>query len=157
LTPHIGVNDEIAPARGRIPSLSGRPRAVARAAIVVDVGPDRMKHLRNAGIVVLLALIVWLVPGGDRAGVTISSLLGIVFAGGLLFLGFRMYMEHRETIFGLEERQRGILYASLALGTVAIVGTRRMWATGAGALVWLVLIALAGYGLVMVWRAYRTY
>ena len=28
-----------------------------------------------------------------------------------MFLGYRLYMENRETIFGLEERQRGVLYA----------------------------------------------
>jgi hypothetical protein len=119
---------------------------------------DRLKHLRNAAIIVVLALIVWLVPGGGQAGVTVSNLLGIAFAGGLLFLAFRIYMERRETILGLEDRQRGTLYGSLALATIAIVGTRRMWdAGGAGAIVWLALIAIAGFGLYSVWQAYRTY
>jgi hypothetical protein len=126
-------------------------------AIVDAVGPDRLKHLRNAAIIVVLALIVWLVPGGDTAGSTVSSLLGIAFASGLLFFGYRIYMERRDTIFGLEDRQRGILYASLALATVAIVGTGRMWETGAGALVWLVLISLAAFGVYSVWQAYRQY
>jgi TRAP-type C4-dicarboxylate transport system permease small subunit len=121
------------------------------------VGPDRLKHLRNAGIIVILAVIVWLVPGGGQASQTISNLLGIVFAGGLLFLAYRIYMERRDTILGLEDRQRGILYACLALGTVAIVGTRHMWATGAGAIVWLVLVGIAAYGIFWVWQAYRAY
>jgi hypothetical protein len=119
---------------------------------------DRMKHLRNAGIIVLLALIVWLVPGGGQAGVTVSNLLGIVFAGGLLFLAYRIYMERRDAIFGLDDRQRGILYGSLALGTIAIVGTRRMWdAGGGGAIVWLILVAIAAFGLYSVWQAYKAY
>jgi hypothetical protein len=121
------------------------------------VGPDRLKHLRNIGILILLALIVWLVPGGGEASTTISNLLGILFAGALLFLGYRLYMEHRETIFGLEERQRGILYASLALGTIALVGTSRMWDTGGGTILWLALIGAAGFGLYSVWTAYRSY
>ena len=117
-----------------------------------------MKHLRNAGIIVLLALIVWLVPGGGQAGVTVSNLLGIVFAGGLLFLAYRIYMERRDAIFGLDDRQRGILYGSLALGTIAIVGTRRMWdAGGGGAIVWLILVAIAAFGLYSVWQAYKAY
>jgi hypothetical protein len=117
-----------------------------------------MKHLRNAGIIVLLALIVWLVPGGGQAGVTVSNLLGIAFAGGLLFLAYRIYMERREAIFGLDDRQRGILYGSLALGTIAIVGTRRMWdAGGGGAIVWLILVAIAAFGLYSVWQAYKAY
>ena len=122
------------------------------------MGPDRGKHLRNIAIIVLLALAVWLVPGGDAAGVTISNLLSIVFVGGLLFLAYRLYMENRETIFGLEERQRGILYAALALIAITLVGTRRMWDEGgAGAIVWLVLIGGSVYAVYAVWRAYRTY
>ena len=71
------------------------------------MGPDRGKHLRNIAIVLGLALVVWLVPGGDTASRTISNLLGIIFIGGLLFLGYRLYMEHRETIFGLRSASAG--------------------------------------------------
>jgi hypothetical protein len=122
------------------------------------VGPDRNKHLRNIAIIVGLALVVWLVPGGNTASLTIGNLLGIIFIGGILFLGFRLYMEHKETIFGLEERQRGILYASIALAAITLVATRRMWDSGGlGAILWLAFIGAAVYGLYGVWRAYRTY
>jgi len=122
------------------------------------VGPDRGKHLRNIAIIVALALVVWLVPGGDSAGVTVANLLSLIFVGGLLFLGFRLYMENRETIFGLEERQRGVLYAAAALVAITLVATRRMWdAGGLGAIVWLMLIGAGVYALVGVWRAYREY
>ena len=122
------------------------------------MGPDRGKHIRNILILVGLALVVWLVPGGDSAGATISNLLSIVFVGALLFFGYRLYMENRDTIFGLEERQRGILYASLALAAITLVATRRMWDEGGlGAILWLAFLGLAIWGVVGVWRAYREY
>jgi hypothetical protein len=122
------------------------------------VGPDRGKHLRNIAIIVLLAVVVWLVPGGDAASLTVSNVLGIVFIGGLLFFGYRLYMENRDTILSLEERQRGILYASLALGTITLVATRRLWDEGGlGAVIWMVFIGLAVWGLFSVWQAYRQY
>jgi TRAP-type C4-dicarboxylate transport system permease small subunit len=123
------------------------------------VGPDRGKHIRNILIVIALALIVWLVPGGARAGNTISNILSIIFLGGLLFLGYRLYMENRETIFGLEERQRGILYGGIALIAITLVATTRMWQDGGGigAVVWLALIGAGGYAVFGVWRAYREY
>src|ERR671922_2419969 len=112
------------------------------------MGPDRNKHLRNIAIVVLLAVIVWQVPGGDSASLTINNVLGIIFIGGLLFFGYRMYMEHRDSIFGLEERQRGILYASLALITITLVATSRMWDSGGmGAVLWLGFISAAVFGI----------
>jgi hypothetical protein len=122
------------------------------------VGPDTGKHLRNIAIIVAIAVAVWLVPGGDTASVTISNLLSILFIGGLLFFGYRMYMEHRESIFGLEERTRGILYAAIALGAITLVATSRMWDEGGlGAMLWLAFMVLAIWGLVYVWRAYREY
>jgi hypothetical protein len=122
------------------------------------VGPDRNKHLRNIAIIVLLAVIVWQVPGGGTASVTINNLLGVIFIGGLLLFGYRLYMEHRDAIFGLEERQRGILYAAVALGAITLVATQRMWDSGGlGAVLWLAFLGLAIWGLVTVWRAYRSY
>jgi hypothetical protein len=122
------------------------------------VGPDRNKHLRNIAIVVLLAVIVWQVPGGGTASVTINNLLGVIFIGGLLVFGYRLYMEHRDSIFGLEERQRGILYAAIALGAITLVATKRMWDSGGlGAVLWLAFLSLASWGLYSVWRAYRSY
>ena len=123
------------------------------------MGPDRATHIRNFAIVIGLALAVWLIPGGETASVTISNLLMIMFVAGLLFFGFRLYMEHRETIFSLPERQRGILYAAIALATITIVATGRMWQDGGGlgAILWLAFLGLAVWGLVTVWRAYREY
>jgi hypothetical protein len=122
------------------------------------VGPDTGTHVRNIAIVLLLAIIVWQVPGGGTSAATINNILGIIFIGGLLFFGYRMYMENRETIFGLGERQRGILYASVALAAIALVATERMWDSGGlGAVLWLAFISAAVYGLFFVWRAYREY
>lgn len=121
------------------------------------MGPDAGKHIRNIAIIVALALIVWLVPGGARAGVTVSNVLGLLFAAGFVFFGYRFYMEHREELLGLEDRQRGILYASLTLIAVALIGTERMWNTGGGAVLWLVLIGIGGWGVYTVFRAARAY
>ena len=122
------------------------------------MGPETGKHVRNIAIIIGLALAVWLVPGGDTASRTIGNLLSILFVGGLLFFGYRMYMEHRETIFGLPERNRGVLYAAIALGAITLVATRRMWDEGGlGAMLWLVFMVLAIWGLFSVWRAYREY
>ncbi|HKG66745.1 MAG TPA: hypothetical protein VKB28_21940 [Solirubrobacteraceae bacterium] len=122
------------------------------------MGPDSRKHLRNIAIIVLLAVVVWQVPGGDRAGSTIANVISIIFVGGLLFFGYRLYMENRQTIFGLEERQRGVLYAGAALIAITLVATRRLWeAGGVGAIVWLMMLGAGVYAVVGVWRAYREY
>jgi hypothetical protein len=121
-------------------------------------GPDRGKHVRNAVIVIVLALLVWKLPGGGEASLTISNLLSIVFVGGLFFFAYRTYMERRDSILSMDERQRGVLYGSLALAAFALVATRKMWdAGGLGAMLWLVLLLGAGWGMYSVWRASRAY
>ena len=71
------------------------------------------------------------------------------FLAGLFFLGYRVYMERRLTLFGLEERQRGLLYGALALAVFAIVATSRLWnAGGLGAMLWLAMLGASGLGAV---------
>jgi hypothetical protein len=122
------------------------------------VGPDRAKHIRNILIIVALAVVVWLVPGGGTGSATIYNLLTIVLTAGLLFFGYRLYMENRATIFGLGDNQRALLYGCVAVATIALLATNRLWnAGGLGALVWFALLSLAGWGIYRVWRAYSEY
>jgi hypothetical protein len=122
------------------------------------VGPDRKTHLRNIAILILLAVAVWQLPGGGTATTTISNILGLLFAGGLVFFGYRMYMEHRTSLFMLEDKVRALLYGSVALIALALIGTRRMWEEGGlGVLIWLLLIGAGVYGCITVYKAAKEY
>jgi hypothetical protein len=122
------------------------------------MGPDRNTNLRNIAIVLVLAVAVWQLPGGGTATDVTSNILGLIFAGGLVFLGYRLYMEHRTTLFMLEDKVRALLYGSLGLAALALIGTGRFFGEGGlGVLVWLALIGAAVYGCVTVYRAAREY
>ena len=132
---------------------------MADARLSLDVvGPDRNRHIRNFGILILIAVAVWQLPGGRTATDTINNILGLLFAGGLVFFGYRMYMEHRSTLFTLEDRARGLLYGSVGLLALALVGTAKLWDDGGvGVLIWLMLIGAGVYGCVTVYRTSREY
>jgi hypothetical protein len=122
------------------------------------VASERYKHLRNIAIIIVLAVAVWKLPGGGTAAGTIGNLLSIAFLGGLFFFGYRMYMERRDTLHGLEDRQRGLLYGAFALIGFALVATNRMWnAGGLGGVVWLAMLGAGAWAIYSVWRAYRAY
>ena len=122
------------------------------------MGPDRGKHLRNIAIIIVLAVAVWKLPGGGTAAATISNLLWVAFLAGVAFFGYRTYMERREVLHGLEDRQRGFLYGAFALIAFALVATSKMWnAGGLGALVWLAMLGAGAWAIYSVWRAYRAY
>jgi type IV secretory pathway TrbD component len=122
------------------------------------VGPDALKNLRNAAIVLAIAVAVWKLPGGGKAANTIGNVFSVLFIGGLFFLAYRLYMERRDTILGLEERQRGLLYGALALAAFALIATHRMWAAnGLGIVIWMAMLGASAYAIYSVWRAYSSY
>ncbi len=122
------------------------------------MGPDALKNLRNVAIILVIAVAVWKLPGGGTAANTIGNVFAVFFIGGLFFLAYRLYMERRDVIMGLEERQRGLLYGALALAAFALIATRRMWdAGGLGAVIWMAMLGASAYAIYSVWRAYTTY
>lgn len=121
--------------------------------------PDRNTHIRNVAIILVLAVAVWKLPGGGTAADTISNVFSVLFLGGLCWLGYRLYMEHRDTILGLEERQRAIAYGAFALIVFALAATGYLWRELdlLGGMLWMLMLGAGGWALYSVWRAYRTY
>lgn len=113
--------------------------------------------LRNVVIILALAAIVMLVPGGGNASAGILQALVIVMLAAIGWFGVRLYREHRTDIYSLGDRNRGILYGSAGLLALTVTATDRLWATGPGTVVWVALIALACYGVYYVFRSSRTY
>jgi len=123
------------------------------------VGPDRNTHIRNFAIVIVLAVVVWKLPGGGTGAATIQNIFSVLFLGGMFFFGYRLYMEHRDTILGLEERQRALLYGAVALAGFALIATTRLWRelNLLGGMLWMLMLGAAGWAIYSVWRSYKTY
>jgi len=113
--------------------------------------------VRNVAIILALAAIVMLAPGGGNASDGILQALVIVMLASVGWFGVRLYREHRSDLYSLGDRNRGILYASAGLLALTVTATDRLWGTGPGTVVWVVLIALACYGVYFVFRSSREY
>jgi hypothetical protein len=118
---------------------------------------ERYRTARNVAIVALIAAAVFLLPGGGRAASTFEGILLVGFGVGFGYLGLRMYREYRVTLHGLGDRYRAMLYGSLATIAFVVIGQKRMWQTSLGELAWFALLALTGYGLLVVYRRWRSY
>ena len=113
--------------------------------------------LRNVGIVLVLAVAVYALPGGGTGAAMVEALLGIGFAVAVWLFLMRMYREHRTTIYALGDRYRGVLYAS-ALGLLFVAASARRWFDSAPlTFLWFALLGACIYGLVAVWRHHREY
>jgi hypothetical protein len=110
------------------------------------------------GVVALVALAVFLLPGGGSALNVTLTLLTIAFFVAIAMLGYRLYRQYRFELDTLEDRQRLVLYSSVALAFLTFTATNRLFDLGGlGVLAWLALLALASYGVFWVWTKYRTY
>ena len=116
-----------------------------------------MKHVRNFGIVVLVAAALAFVPGGGPTLGVVLALLAIAFFTAIAFLGWRLYHEHRFTLDSLSTLERWVLYGSIGLAFVTFTASQRLLHTGLGVLVWIGLLGLASFGVFWVWRHSREY
>lgn len=119
--------------------------------------PGVSTPIRNVLIVLALAAIVWAVPGGGEGASVVGSLLSTAITALFVLFGVRLYRERRIDLFSLGDRHRVALYGSAAAILFALAGRQRFWETGVGGLLWLLLVIGGIYGLVAVYRYWRTY
>ena len=112
---------------------------------------------RNIAIVILLALVVWLVPGGGEGADLVGQLLNAVFIVLIVLICGKLYRQFRGEIFSLGDRWRFALYAAIGAAIVTVSATGRLFDTGAGAVAWFAVIGAASYTLYLVWQRYRSY
>ena len=117
-----------------------------------------MQFAWKFGVVMLLALVLVVLPGGGNALDVVLMLLTVTFLAAIAFLGYRLYRQYRIDIDGLEPKVRLALYGSIGLAILTFVGTDRIFDVGGLAiLAWFALIALCSYGLYWTWTRYRSY
>lgn len=128
----------------------GRPRARNL------FGAMSLSTARNILIVLAIAALVVVIPGGGTgANVTIQA-VWLVFLATTGWIASVLYRQHRVALYGLGDGRRAILYAALALALVTLTGTAKLWQTGAGSVAWLVLMGAAVYAVIaVVWSARR--
>jgi phosphoglycerol transferase MdoB-like AlkP superfamily enzyme len=119
----------------------------------------RARQALNFAILALVALGFTALPGGDSTLRLVLTLLAIVFFVAIALFGYRLYREHRFTLDSLAERERLVLYGSVALAFLTFVASQRLFALrgGLGLLIFLALLGLASYGVYWVFTQSRRY
>ena len=113
---------------------------------------------RNIAIVVVIALVVWLAPGGGEGAAFVQQLLNAIFIVVMALICGILYRQYRGEIFSLGDHWRLALYAAVGVAIVTVAASGRLFdAGGAGAFAWVALIAAASYTLYLVWQRHRSY
>lgn len=115
-----------------------------------------MANVRNVIVILALAAVVAIVPGGGTASGVLLQAVWLAFLAAMVWVATIMYRERRTELYGLGDRRRAALYGALVMAVLTLTATHRLWASPAGSIAWLVLIGAAVYvaGAVL-WSARR--
>jgi hypothetical protein len=114
------------------------------------------KNVRNVAIVLVIAALVVVIPGGGTGASVAIQVVSLAFLASIAWVGSLLYREHRMALFSLGDRRRAGLYAAAAVAAVTLTATHRLWGSAAGKIAWFALLIAAGYvAFSIVWAARR--
>ena len=116
-----------------------------------------VRQVRNVAIILALAAAVAFLPAAGVGASFLGWLLGIAFLAALAWFVARLYREYRLTIYGLGDRNRGLLYVAVGVTVLTLTATRLLWESAVGTAAWFVLLGAAIWAAVYVYRASREY
>jgi len=112
------------------------------------------KNVRNVLIVLAIAALVVLIPGGGTGANVAIQAISLLFLGALAWIASRLYREHR---VALGDRRRATLYIAVAVVALALTARQRLWVSPSGKIVWFALLAGAVYAVFAVIWSSRKY
>jgi hypothetical protein len=113
--------------------------------------------IRNVLIVLALAALLVLIPGGGTGASVATQALSLAFLGALAWFAFLMYRQHRVELDAIGDKRRAIVYVALGVALLTITASSRLWHTGAGIIAWFVLVGAAVYAVLAVALSARRY
>ncbi|MBV9310283.1 MAG: hypothetical protein JOZ73_05600 [Solirubrobacterales bacterium] len=115
-----------------------------------------LKNVRNVVIVLVLAALVVLIPGGGKGASTAIAAVSLAFLGAAAWVAYVLYRQNRMWLDALGDQRRAALYAAAGLALLDAAAYGRLTATGAGTIAFIALLGVAGYVIfAVVWSARR--
>ena len=105
----------------------------------------------------LLALGVAFLPGGGNAVNTVLTAIGMAFLAGITWMLYTLSRENQLTLATLSDGRRAIFYGAFGMLALLIAWQDKLWSTGLGTLLWLLLLAAAVVAIWRVWTEAHSY
>jgi len=116
-----------------------------------------VRALRNAAIVMLLALAVAFAPAGGNAADAILAAIAMAFLAAIAWTVFVLSRQNQLTLAALSDGRRAILYGAIGLIALLIAGSDELFASGGGTLAWILLLGAAVAAIWRIWIEANTY
>jgi hypothetical protein len=113
--------------------------------------------LRNVALVALVALAVAVIPGGSATAELLLAIMSLGFLAAIGFLGYRLYMEHKFTLWSMSDQHRALLYGGVTVATATLIASDRLWDSGLGTIMWFSLLGGSIFAVYHAWVESRRY
>lgn len=97
----------------------------------------------------LLALGVAFAPAGGNAVETILTAITMGFLAGIAWMLYTLSRQNQLTLATLSDGRRALFYAAFGMIALLIAGTDKLFSSGGGTLLWIVLL---GASIAAIWR-----
>lgn len=105
----------------------------------------------------LLALGVAFLPGGGNVAAAILAALTMGLLAGISWMVYTFSRENQLTLATLTDGRRALLYGAIGMILLLIAGRDRLFSSGGGTLLWIVLLAASIAAIWKVWMEANTY
>jgi len=116
-----------------------------------------VRTARNVAIIMVLALGVAFLPhGGDFADAVFTALT-MGFLAGIAWMLYTLSRQNQLALAALSDGRRAILYGGFGMIALLIAGTDKLFSSGGGTLLWILLLGASVAAIWRVWVEANTY
>jgi hypothetical protein len=109
---------------------------------------------RNVLIILALAAVVDLLPGGGTGAHVVLQAVQLAFYTSIAWFAMIMYRQHRSSLYSLGDNRRGALYVAAGVILLTLTANARLTSTAVGTLAFVVLLVGAAYTIfAVIWSA----
>ena len=113
--------------------------------------------LRNVAIVLGIAALIVLIPGGGTGANAAYQAVGLAFLAVIGWFAYTMYRQHQTELESLGANRRAILYVAAGVAILTVTAEPRLWVGTGGKIAFLLLLGAAGSAAFAVIRSARRY
>lgn len=116
-----------------------------------------MRNARNVAIVLVLALGVAFAPHGGNVADAVLTALTMGLLAGIAWMVYTLSRQNQLTLATLSDGHRAIFYGAFGMLALLVAGTDKMFATGGGTLLWLLLLVASIGAIWRIWSEANAY
>jgi len=110
-----------------------------------------MRTARNVAIIMVLALGVAFAPSGGNVVDAVFTALSMGFLAGIAWMLYVLSRQNQLTLATLSDGRRALFYGAFGMIALLVAGTDKLFSSGGGTLLWIILLAASVAAIWRVW------